>query len=540
MRYVVETVLNADIDNLQKIFPLKNVLLIEDDVFSFEHSSQNTYLINDLSENPAISRVYTEESYQKLNKYASLSTASLTFKLLWYGQCGKFDSENGDTLNLLPHKDKLIEVWKKSPDTKNFVSWNSKMHSTSKQPFSTIKEGNLYFVKLDKSTTLQIKGLEDTNSTQTLGTDDCDFNTTTSTDTLTSEYNLIWYGVCGKNSNDIVNLASYSNILEVYQFSEKGNAINGVYYATDSSKSTISKLKFGNGYFVKLKKNTVQKIEGCVVSEHVELASNKHPLRLKHCKTETSTTPTPASTPTPDTLICCSDSSIKMTIEDGKTTTPKNYVSVTHSKVNGTLCWTEIKSAGTAVTYNCPLEVSDWSKGGFVISVQGSLQSNVFRFQAEDGTCYEATLTNNGDGVEQSSGGGTLNVFKKIGKVEVTPKPQPTPTSKPTPTPKNSTCCDSGSGITITKGMADASNPSGPNGITITGFQEGGLLCVGDLTETAELTSCFFKTSDNSFGGLITVSFKLTDANIKYRATNGKCYKGTIQNSTEPQTLTEV
>ena len=113
MRYVVETVLNADIDNLQKIFPLKDVRLIEDDVFSFEHSSQNTYLINDLSENPAISRVYTEESYQKLNKYASLSTASLTFKLLWYGQCGKFDSENGDTLSLLPHKDKLIEVWKK-------------------------------------------------------------------------------------------------------------------------------------------------------------------------------------------------------------------------------------------------------------------------------------------------------------------------------------------------------------------------------------------------------------------------------------------
>ena len=124
-----------------------------------------------------------------------------------------------------------------------------------------------------------------------------------------------------------------------------------------------------------------------------------------------------------------------------------------------------------------------------------------------------------------------------------TPVPQPTPVSEEaTPTPKQIvTCCESDSGITITKGMEDAINPTGPNGVTISGFEEGGILCVGTLTNEADTMSCAFETEDKSIGGIITLSFKLVDSNIKYKATDGKCYIGTIQNSTtEPQILTEV
>ena len=89
--------------------------------------------------------------------------------------------------------------------------------------------------------------------------------------------------------------------------------------------------------------------------------------------------------------------------------------------------------------------------------------------------------------------------------------------------------------------MAETTNPTGPAGITISGFQEGGVICMASLTEQTESISCMLVTSDGTIGGLITLSVKPSDYNIKYKCTSGKCYSGVLQNTTnEPQILTEV
>ena len=59
MRYVAETMLNADLIDLQKIFPFKQLQIIGEDIFSFEFTDENLHLIDDLVDNSAILRVYT-------------------------------------------------------------------------------------------------------------------------------------------------------------------------------------------------------------------------------------------------------------------------------------------------------------------------------------------------------------------------------------------------------------------------------------------------------------------------------------------------
>jgi hypothetical protein len=562
MRYVAETMLNADLIDLQKIFPFKQLQIIGEDIFSFEFTDENLHLIDDLVNNSAILRVYTEDSYRQLNKNVQFSQMNSSFKLLWYGRCNNFEYEHGGSLNLEQNKDALLEVWKQTSDTKGFVSWNAKIHNSVSQPFSTIKEGNLFLVKLDKNTTLEINGLADTNQTEMLGISNCGFNNNTYTSELKNEYNLIWYGVCEGNSTDVVDLTTLPNVQEVHQFSEEGYAINGVYYAGDASKSTISKLKFGNGYFVRLKKNTTQSITGCAVSDHVVLNTfaPTHPMRLKDCgeteltptpipaptptsvstptpipaptPTSVSTptpipaptptsvsTPTPEPTPTPFNEFCCSLEMISSKIENG-VGMDNNYVSVIGSP-DGRLCWNEITEPSHVQQYNVSLG-ENYEDGGLSISVYGNVDGTNFSFRTKSGKCFAGQLTSTS----------SVNSFIPVDTIELTP----TPTPEQTPS-----CCEGDVGTVITKGMSDSTNPTGPSGVTISGFEEGGVLCVGTLTNESELMSCVFKSSDELFGGLITLSFEPVDNTIIYTSVNGKCYKGVIDNTTsEPQILTEI
>ena len=534
MRYVAETMLNADLIDLQKIFPFKQLQIIGEDIFSFEFTDENLHLIDELVDNSAILRVYTEDSYRQLNKNVQFSQMNSSFKLLWYGRCNNFEYEHGGSLDLEQNKDVLLEVWKQTSDTKGFVSWNAKIHNSIQQPFSTIKEGNLFLVKLDKNTTLEINGLADTNQTEMLGISNCGFNNNTYTSELKNEYNLIWYGVCEGNSTDVVDLTTLPNVQEVHQFSEEGYAINGVYYAGDASKSTISKLKFGNGYFVRLKKNTTQSINGCAVSDHVVLNTfaPTHPMRLKDCgaveltptpipaPTPTSvSTPTPEPTPTPFNESCCSLGMISSEIENG-VGIDNNYVSVIGSP-DGRLCWNEITEPSHVQQYNVSLG-ENYEDGGLSISVYGNVDGTNFSFRTKSGKCFAGQLTSTS----------SVNSFIPVDTIELTP----TPTPEQTPS-----CCEGDVGTVITKGMSDSTNPTGPSGVTISGFEEGGVLCVGTLTNESELMSCVFKSSDELFGGLITLSFEPVDNTIIYTSVNGKCYKGVIDNTTsEPQILTEI
>lgn len=571
MRYVAETRLNADLGDLQKIFPFKQIQLINDDVFSFELSAEDSNYIDKLIDNSAILRVYTEESYRKLNKNVSISQMSSSFKLIWYGRCDKFVLENGDSLILSEHKDILLEVWKPNPSANNFISWNSKMHDSIQQPFSNIREGNLFLIKLNKNNTLEITGLTDTNQTEVLGISNCGFDNEDYKSELKNEYNLIWYGACESDSQEIIDLVSMPNIIEVHQFSEKGYSINGVYYANDSSKSTITKLKFGNGYLVKLKKNTTQIINGCVVSDHVNVnsSSTTNPLRLTDCsikientptpeftpspietptpeftpKSEITpspvltptpkTTPTPVKTPTPEptptplNLDCCTNGMISSEIKDG-IGEDKNYISVIGNP-DGRLCWNEITESSHVQQYKVSLG-ENYENGGLSISVYGNIDDTEFRFKAKSGGCYSGVLSDIN----------SVNIFSPVDIADFSPTPKPISDSTPTPELIRN-CCEGDTGIVITKGMSDSTNPTGPGGITISGFEEGGVLCVGNITSEYEPISCVFKSNDDSIGGLITLSFKLVENNIIYTSANGKCYKGTIENTiSEPQILTEV
>tara|TARA_B100000676_G_C18061587_1_gene838153 strand:- start:1867 stop:2490 length:624 start_codon:yes stop_codon:yes gene_type:complete len=199
----------------------------------------------------------------------------------------------------------------------------------------------------------------------------------------------------------------------------------------------------------------------------------------------------------------------------------KNYVSVVGSP-NGILCWDEITQESSPQQYSVSLGGLNYEEGGISISTYGNIDNKIFRFETEEGICYQGTLSDE------------LNVFNIAGS---------DPVATPTPTPQTTaTCCsEMDVSIAITKEMAENSNPSGPAGITISGFQEGGILCMSGLTETTETISCMLLTADQTLGGLITLSFKPNDYNIRYKSTTDVCYSGVLQDTTnEPQILTEV
>ena len=661
-----------------------------DDVFSFEHlEDKDNYDLSSVVDHADIMRVYTESSYLKLNrKNFQNSLKHEPFRLLWYGRCDDYSEQYGKILDLSEQKNQINEVWKNNPYTKHFVSWNSKIHNLIPQPFSTIKEGNLYFVKINENTTLQIKGLSDTNETDTLGVSRCGHeNSSLLMSQLKNEYNLIWYGVCESNLGESTEISEFSDILEVYQFSEKGNYISGRYYANDLAKSTITKFKFGNGYLVRLKQQTKIEIKGCVVSDHVELNTFAPvvPLRLNSCDVNSMETPTPYA-------LCCSGSKQSINIETAKNHYDNNYITVISDSVLGKLCWEEITTTSSVEVFILKLENTN---SILKISTNGFVDGKEFRFESKSGICYTVTLKSQG-------GEFVLREIKNIPQtptsVQPTPTselmtPTPTPTSTPctksaslvsavssseantdwitsraidtrsdrgwssarvetgengdewiyvnmgevqttnkliltprilnenvvgfpvnfkieyklneddnwivyknfenyptpttnhgeefdikvnaqyirihgtkfttdgregrfymqimeiellvlcaneTPTPKpNTICCESDVGIIITKEMSDKTNPSGPAGITISGFEEGAILCLDDLTQIYNPVSYLVKTDDNKTSGLITLSFKPVSGDIKYKCLNGICYTGTLKDATdEPQILT--
>ena len=112
-------------------------------------------------------------------------------------------------------------------------------------------------------------------------------------------------------------------------------------------------------------------------------------------------------TPTPELEDCCDGLSESTSV--GEEIVGKNYIGGVADGVSGKLCWKTLPEPTAAVnlSYSCPLEVSDFSKGGLVITVQSPLTSetNLFRLETDDGKCYEGVLETPGDGI---------NIFKRI------------------------------------------------------------------------------------------------------------------------------
>lgn len=104
-------------------------------------------------------------------------------------------------------------------------------------------------------------------------------------------------------------------------------------------------------------------------------------------------------------------------------------------------------------------------------------------------------------------------------------------TSLPINIPSNNECEDFDNSVLITKEMSDTSEILSFRGISISGFEEGGVVCINELEETIESTVCPFATEDFSIMGFITLAQKSTDSIIIYKSKSGELYQGQLIDS---------
>ena len=101
----------------------------------------------------------------------------------------------------------------------------------------------------------------------------------------------------------------------------------------------------------------------------------------------------------------------------------------------------------------------------------------------------------------------------------------------------NQVCCDGFDQVITTTG-----NQIDLQDITISGFENGGKLCMSNLNydDASAITdsSSSFSDPTNAFGGLITLTVQPKNPIIRYTSINGTCYQGTLSGSF--QTLEEV
>ena len=468
------------------------------------------------------------------------------------------------------------------------VSWSSRIHPSVAQPFGFLKKG-LYFLNV-KSKNVELTNVE-LNFVNQLGLKIQSYSVDISKTKVNHSFALIYFGICDQISE--YKLVDSDKILEVHKFTNNSidNNSHLFWYKNDLESSTISKLEFGNVYYIKYD-NTSFSIPGAVVLDNNLLKTTNR----AYCGEDDSVTPTPINT-----FDCCEDDHIKTILNNGIAPDVNNISA--QGNVNGVLCWSRITEWDSPKTFNISFGNDTYEYGGLKITTTGMVKDIVFKFYTNENICYEGLLN-----YEDHVG---VNVWKEVNTEPPTPTPTPiisTLTQEvtegsirvevpsedqqsfkigreividkdteieeeneiagygslilkhplkfdhpsgatiqeipptPTPTPTFKECCtdDSPNMILITEEMANTQSPSGPFGITISGFQEGGKICVGDLTENYEPTSCVFTNKDRSFSGVVTLSFELLTNKVLYETPDGKCYEGIFMNSVDvPQILTE-
>ena len=76
--------------------------------------------------------------------------------------------------------------------------------------------------------------------------------------------------------------------------------------------------------------------------------------------------------------------------------------------------------------------------------------------------------------------------------------------------------------------MSDTTEILSFRGISISGFEEGGKVCINELEESIESTVCPFATEDYSIMGFISLAQKSTDSIIIYMSKSGEVYEGQL------------
>jgi hypothetical protein len=114
-----------------------------------------------------------------------------------------------------------------------------------------------------------------------------------------------------------------------------------------------------------------------------------------------------------------------------------------------------------------------------------------------------------------------------------TPTPEQTPTPTETPTQPEIGCEDYDNNVPITSEISSMSYVLSFRGISIGGFEEGGRVCIDELSDDLESIICPFATDDFSIMGLITLSQKPINSIIIYMSKSGEIYSGVLTDSPE-------
>ena len=196
MRYFAETNGTKDAIWIKNNFLLRHVQIFGEDLLSFEYDETiDSFPLSDLVTNSNISRVFIC-NYQRTKFESSFIKKFSKLRLMWYGRCDDISNDFGSEIDLSNYRSKIDSVWKPSKNNKSFVSWSSKVHPSVKQPFKTIKEGNLYFVKSLNSVPFSTAGINYSTEFGKMGISQCNHNSNFILSLLENEYNLVWYGIC--------------------------------------------------------------------------------------------------------------------------------------------------------------------------------------------------------------------------------------------------------------------------------------------------------------------------------------------------------
>ena len=87
-----------------------------------------------------------------------------------------------------------------------------------------------------------------------------------------------------------------------------------------------------------------------------------------------------------------------------------------------------------------------------------------------------------------------------------------------------------GSGLGKTAGRGVKGQKS-RSGVSINGFEEGGIVCMNELTETVQTLSCPVSTADFTLSGMITLGQTSPDNKLRYTSVAGDCYEADLEHN---------
>jgi len=514
MRYVLKCK-SMDLRGIiMERYPFRNLNTYMD-YLKFDHDSIiDMFTINQLIGDENIAWVLTESEFIELDAPILIDESiklNKNAKLGWYGRCESYKDEYGSKLNLKNYAQYIDEVYYPVFENQGyFISWSSRVESAN-QPFSELEEGKLYYFNFKSDDIPNIPGLT-LFSDASLGASVCGETSNTINNKLNKEFNLIWFGECESEIKEYE--ITNENILEVYQFSTHENKHKILYYLKGNSKSTLSRLEFGNAYYIKLSSNTEITIPGAVVSDF-EVKSTfapVHPIRLRDCTNIT--TPTPKATPTPKQETGCCDNkntSVEVTNGDAPYT---NGITFDGGNLTGTLCWDALTpTSDLPSTYYIMLD-SESSGQGLKLNISAQFTNgNVFRFVNSNGDCYEGKLEKQDP---------EKNVFLKISSEPTTP----------TPTLNLSDCCDN-KDVHVSISENWTNTPITKNYLEIYKSNISGILCWNALSETPgdkKEYKVYLNWNNNAQGFMIRTSVDLSNVEFSFSQTAleksqyGDCY----------------